>query len=565
MNKQAILHIPQSKYCHPTDEKTVTLRLRMDKKDEPDKLEVVYGCKYDFHTVQKTAAMEPRYQDALYTFYEIQLTLEDVRLAYVFRLWKGQECCYFSEDGITPSYDFKLYYYNCFQLPYINKNDIHPVVEWMRKAVFYEIFVDRFYQGTNSKDTGYINLTWGGIPQPKSFAGGDIPGVLQKLDHIQSLGVNSVYLTPVFESVSNHKYDISDYKKIDGHFGTNADLAELVKEVHGRGMKIVLDAVFNHCGILLPQFQDVLHKGKDSKYFDWFIVHGDRADTENINYEVFGFSGYMPKFNTGNPEVQAYLLDVALFWVREYDIDGWRLDVSDEVSHAFWRTFRQEVKRVKPDCVIIGENWHDAYAYLQGDQYDGIMNYAFTKACLDYYAFGAFGAREFAQKLNHLLMRNTGPVNAMMMNLLDSHDTDRFYTSVNKNKDRLLSAIAVMSMYMGAPCVYYGTEICLEGGYDPDNRRCFDWNEGHWDAAYMEILKQLLSLKQTPALQKGDIHITYDEHLFYIRRKYDKMELLLAANQSGETVRLNQTGTALAANKWTGDILLTDGFVIFQQ
>ncbi|WOO37757.1 glycoside hydrolase family 13 protein [Anaerocolumna sp. AGMB13020] len=564
MNKQAILHIPQSKYCYPIDQNSVVLRLRMDKNDAPDRVEVVYGCKYTFYMEQKTAELEAKYRDDLFIYYETQLTLEDVRLTYVFRIWKEQKYCYFSEDGITEEYNFKLCYYNSFQMPYINKNDIHEVVDWMRGAVFYEIFIDRFYQGKKEKDTAYINLDWGEIPNPKSFTGGDIPGITKKLDYIKGLGANGIYLTPVFCSISNHKYDISDYTCIDEQFGTNEDFAELVKEAHKRDMKIVLDAVFNHCSILLPQFQDVISKGIESEYFDWFIIDGDRVDMENLNYEVFGFSSYMPKFNTSNKAVQEFLLDIAAFWVKEYDIDGWRLDVSDEVSHDFWRKFRTRIKELKSDCVLIGENWHDAYAYLQGDQYDSIMNYAFTKACLDYYAFGTSAAKGFAEKLNQLLMRNNGQVNTMMFNLLDSHDTDRFYTSINKNKDKMLSALAVMNMYSGVPCIYYGTEICLEGGYDPDNRRCFDWDESHWDSSYMEILKKLLALKQKPALQSGDIRITHDDRLCYIRRTYKNSSVLLIVNQSGEAVELNRSESVLAANKLSAGSLYTDGFAVYE-
>ncbi|MFT4146964.1 MAG: glycoside hydrolase family 13 protein [Mobilitalea sp.] len=565
MNKQAILHIPESKYCYPINQNTLVLRLRMDKGDDVDRVEVVYGCKYRFYLEKETAVMEAKYQDDLYTYYEIQLELKDVRFVYVFQIWKDQKCCYFSEDGVTATYDFNLSYYNSFQVSYINKSDVHEVVDWMRETVFYQIFIDRFYQGSKDKNTDYINLDWGKIPNPKSFTGGDIPGITQKLDYLQGLGVNGIYLTPVFKSISNHKYDISDYKNIDEHFGTNEEFKLFVKEVHKRGMRIVLDAVFNHSSNLLPQFQDVVQKGKESEFFDWFMIRGDQVDTENINYEVFGFCDYMPKLNTNNQGLQNFLLDIASHWIEEYEIDGWRLDVSDEVSHSFWRRFRNKVKELKPECVIIGENWHDAYSYLQGDQYDSIMNYAFTKACLDYYAFEKFSAKEFAEKLNHLLMRNNGQVNAMMMNLLDTHDTDRFYTSVHKNKDRLLSAIAVMMLYVGAPCIYYGTELCLEGGYDPDNRRCFDWDENHWDLSFMQKIKTLISLKQIPALQKGEIRITYDEKLCYISRTYLSSEILLVVNQSGETVELSKTGKILIANNLKEDInLLTDGFVVFE-
>lgn len=564
MNKQAILHIPESKYCYPINQNTIVLRLRLDKEDVVDSIEVVYGCKYKYYMEQFTKEMEARYVDDLYKYYEVELTLEDVRLSYVFRIHIGEEYFYFSEDGITSSYDFKLAYYNSFQLPYINKKDIHEVVDWMRSAVFYEIFIDRFHKGIIDKNTDYMNLEWGAIPNPKSFAGGDIPGITQKLDYIKELGANAIYLTPAFESISNHKYDISNYKKIDEHFGSNEDLRTLIKEAHKRGMKIVMDAVFNHCSDRLPEFQDVIEKGRASKYFDWFIIQGDKVDRDKINYEVFAFCGYMPKFNTNNEEVQNFLIDIGTYWIKEYDIDGWRLDVSDEVSHNFWRKFREAVKKVKPDCVIIGENWHDANAFLQGDQYDSIMNYAFTKACLDYYAFEAIDAKGFAQKLNHLLMRNTSQVNTMMMNLLDSHDTDRFFTSVNKNKDRLLSAIAVMCVFLGAPCIYYGTEIALEGGYDPDNRRCFDWDISHWDIPFMEKIKSLLNLKKNEILQKGSIYITHDDALCVITRSYKEKRIIAIFNQSKKTARMNQRGNILVENKLQEDSLLTDGFVIYE-
>lgn len=563
MNKQAIMHIPESKYCYPINQNTLVLRLRMDKRDDVDRVEVVYGCKYQYHEKRETAELEVRYQDDLFKYYEIKLNLLDVRLSYVFQIWKNNHCYYFSEDGLTSFFDFKLAYYNSFQMPYINRNDVHQVVEWMEGAVFYEIFVDRFLQGKKDKNTDYINTQWGEIPNPKSFTGGDIVGITQKLDYIKDLGANGIYLTPIFQSISNHKYDISDYKKVDEQFGTNEEFRKLVDEAHKRGIRIVLDGVFNHCSNLLPQFQDVVLKGKKSRYFNWFIIHGDEIDTKNINYEVFGFCDYMPKLDTSHKEVQDFIIDIALFWIKEFNIDGWRLDVSDEVSHSFWRKFREKVKKVKPDCVIIGENWHDANAFLQGDQYDSIMNYGFTKACLDYYA-SSVSAQEFAERLNHLLMRNTSQVNSMMLNLLDSHDTNRFFTIVDKNANRLLSAIATMCVYMGAPCLYYGTEILLEGGYDPDNRRCFDWEESHWNVSFMKEIKNLLSLKERKVLQKGDICITHDENLCYINRTYKNTQIKLILNQSGKEVEINQTGKILASNHFLDKKLLTDGFVVYE-
>ena len=562
MNQQSILHIPDSRYCFPVSENQVVLRLRMDKTDEIEKVELLYENKYLIQNNQFKIEMENKYEDNLFQYYETLITLEDVRLAYVFRIYEKGKGYYFSEDGITETYDFSLGYFNFFQLPYISEADIHREVSWMKNGVFYQIFVDRFCKGMENKDESYINLKWGDKPNPKSFAGGDLVGITKKLDYIKSLGVNALYLTPIFQSVSNHKYDISNYYLVDKQFGTNEDFKELVEEAHTRDMKVVLDAVFNHSSILLPEFQDVLEKGKDSPYFDYFLISGDKVDIENLNYEVFAHCDYMPKFNTSNEEVQKYLLDITEEWTEKYNIDGWRLDVSDEVSHDFWRKFRKKVKRINPECVIIGENWHDANPFLQGDQYDSIMNYAFTKACMDYYAFDTLDASGFAAKLNHLLMRNTTQVNRMMLNLLDSHDTHRFYTLLKKNKNRLLSAIAVMCTFVGVPCIYYGTEICLEGGYDPDSRRCFDWNEENWDQNFIIVLKQLLGLREEKAVQDGEIRITAKDKLLYIRRFLEGEEITLIANQSGGTVGVTVEGNILVQNGYKGALLQADGFVI---
>lgn len=562
MYEQALLHIPDSKYCFAADEHHLVLRLRMDRKDCVEKVEVIFENKYLFQEKQQKQLMEKKFEDALFAYYEIMLELHDVRLAYIFRIWEKGKGWYYSEDGLSDTYDFELAYFNFFQMPYINSIDIHREVLWMRSAVFYQIFVDRFCRGRKKKNDSYITMKWGDLPSPKGFAGGDIQGIIQKLDYIQELGCNAIYLTPVFPSVSNHKYDISDYHTIDEQFGTNADMHRLVEEVHKRGMKIVLDAVFNHCSERLPQFQDVLKKGRKSPYYDWFLIRGEKPIPEEQNYEVFSFCNYMPKMNTSNKEVQDFLINIGTGWIKKYDIDGWRLDVSDEVSHDFWRNFRRSVKQLKADCVIIGENWHDANSFLQGDQYDGIMNYAFTKACLDFYAFETSNADEFARKLNGLLMRNTWQVNRMMLNLLDSHDTDRFYTAVKKDKDKVLSAAAVMCMFPGAPCIYYGTEIPLEGGYDPDNRRCFDWREEKWDDVFREKLKELLELRKDPIVRDGDIEIKVYQEQLLIQRSLGQQKMILHVNQSGKSLQIEKYGDLMVQNRYDRKMLQKNGYVI---
>lgn len=557
MNFRAILHLQDSQYCYALDERTVRLMLRVSSEDKFGAIDVVYGNKYDYYLVQQSAAMEKIFSDRNFDYYMATIQLQDVRFVYVFRLEYDGKIYYFSEDGISRKYDFSLAYYNSFQLPYINRADILPTVQWFKNAVFYEIFIDRFCMGESGKDKSYINLKWGAVPNPKSFAGGDLYGIREKLGYLKELGVTALYLTPIFKSVSNHKYDISDYYEVDEHFGDKDILKKLITEAHSMGIKVVLDAVFNHCSEKLAQFQDVAKNGKNSPYFDWFIIHGDRI--ENANYEYFGVCTYMPKLNTSNEGVKNFLTDIGLYWIRQFDIDGWRLDVSDEVSHDFWRHFRKEVKKVKPDCIILGENWHDSYPYLHGDQFDGIMNYALTKACLDYFVNDAFDSQGFAKRLSELYVRNTKQVNDMMLNLIDSHDTHRFYTLAEKDKDKLICALAIIFMHTGSPCIYYGTEVPLEGGYDPDCRRCMEWDVPRMSV--YPVIKALAALRGREEIEKGDITFNWRGGLFLLERTAERT-LRLVISKEKQKQNYKPEGNILLSHNYGGGCFSGTGFII---
>lgn len=521
-----------SNYCFPVSKDEIVVRLRTGR-DDFKKVSLIYESKYFFAKRQKSVPMKKAYRNELFDWYEIRLKLKDVRFVYIFLLDTGKEQFYYSEEGLSKEYDYKLCYYTFFQFPYINEADVHESVKWLRTARIYQVFVDRFYMGRKDKDTSYITSKWGDKPTPFSHAGGDLKGVTKKLGYIKGLGFDSVYMTPIFKSSSNHKYNIEDYYLVDPGFGTNEDLKELVDEAHKKNMYIILDAVFNHCSNYSAQFKDVVKKGRKSKYYDWFIVHGDKADEEKVNYETFATTRFMPKLNTSNPEVQEYLLGIAVHYIEKYDIDGWRLDVSDEISHDFWRKFRIAVKeagkRKGKEIAIIGENWHDAASYLRGDQYDSIMNYAVTKSCLDYFANEKLDAEAFAGKLNEILMRNTTTVNDMMMNLLDCHDTERFITSLNGNVTRLKAAFCLIYLFPGAPCVYYGTEILTEGGHDPDCRRCMDWKKaGSAEYKHMaDLLKSLASIRKKYKLYEGEVNITAKKDTFIFTNTTKKRTITL--------------------------------------
>ena len=560
MNKHAVFHSSDSKYCYAIDEKTIEVFLRTSAEDLFENVSIVYGNKYDYYINQTRLSMTPRFCDGTFRYYYAKLELEDVRFVYVFELTEKGKTSWFCEDGIIDAYDFSLAYFNSFQLPYINKSDTMPKVDWLTNAVFYEIFIDRFFSADAEKDTAYVNIAWDEIPNPKSFAGGDLAGIIKKIDYIKSLGVNALYLTPIFTSISNHKYDISDYYQVDKQFGTNETFRKLVEVCHQNGIRVVLDAVFNHCSENLMQFQDVLQKGKASPYYDWFLIDGDNADTTLGNYEYFGVCKYMPKLNTSCPAAEEFLIGIAKHWIEEYDIDGWRLDVSDEVSHSFWRRFRQEVKAIKPDAAIIGENWHDAHVYLQGDQYDSIMNYAITKAMMDYFQKETLDGMGLVHRMSALYLRNTSTVNHMMMNLLDSHDTHRFFTLVDKNVDKLICALALLFVHPGSVCVYYGTEVPMEGGYDPDCRRPMAWSVENEPSAVGKLITALAKLKNHMVIKHGDVDYRYNEKAFVMERSCEDTMIRFTMIREGQHAII--PGKVLLSHNFSENTITGCGFII---
>ena len=550
MNEYALFHKTESNYCYPTSENEITIRLRTSNKDNISKIYLVYGCKYDFYCVQHQKEMELRYVDKLFNYYEVHLKLKDVRLTYIFKILSENKTYYFSEDGLTTTYDFKFNFYNCFQYAYIHSSDIHKEVDFMKNSIFYEIFIDRFAIGNRKKDTSYINMKWDELPKSKSFAGGDLQGIIDNLDYLQSLGINGIYLTPIFKSISNHKYDIEDYYKIDEQFGDEETLLKLVKIAHDKGIKIILDAVFNHISEKSPLFQDVLKNGKKSKYYDWFIF-------KNNEYECFSICKYMPKLNTDNKEVQDYLINVGKYYIEKFDIDGWRLDVSDEVSHTFWKKFRSELKSLGKEIILIGENWHDANKFLQGDEFDSIMNYAFTKALLDYLAFNKYSSKDMSDKLNELLIRNTEQVNKMMLNLMDTHDTLRFYTEINKDINKYLIAITLLFFYEGVPCIYYGDESLMEGGYDPDSRRGFKKDINN--EAY-QLITKLALLRKEQEFINSKLYIKHNNDLLILERISKEYIYRLNVNISFDC-KYN-IDNYLLSNNYNNGFIRTNGFVI---
>ena len=524
MNIQAIYHRPESNYCFATDHKTIVLRIRFAKGEQICKLSVLYNTKYHIAQQQFKQEMQLIASDAQFDYYKATLCLEDPRLAYVFYFEYDNEPYYFCEDGLVSTYNFNLAYFNSFQFAYINDDDVMQNVEWLNNAVFYQIFVDRFCKTDTAKSK--INAKWDELPTPTSFFGGNLDGITENLDYIKGLGATAIYLTPIFKSNSNHKYDTIDFYCVDESFGNKESLKKMVTNAHDKGLKVVLDAVFNHVSRDFEQFKDVIKYGKKSKYFDWFVIDGEKVEQNPPNYACFGDCEYMPKLNTCNKEVQNYLIGVMVYWMKECDVDGWRLDVSDEVSHGFWRKAREAVKAQKSNAALIGEN---SESFLRGDQFDSIMNYALTKRMIDFLVDESIDEKQLAEQLNSLYMRYSDVTNNMMFNLLDSHDTARFYTQIKKDSNRLLCAIATMIFLPGSFNLYYGTDILLEGEYDPDCRRTFDFSrlEDEEIKRFQTSLKELLALKRQPAIKSGKLKIFSQNEALVIERASNEQVLRL--------------------------------------
>ncbi len=374
---------------------------------------------------------------------------------------------------------------------------------WVQDAVFYQIFPDRFANGDTANDPPGTRA-WGGTPTPGNFFGGDLRGILNRLDYISSLGVNALYLNPVFASRSNHKYNTSDYLKIDPAFGDEALFRELVDSCHARGIRVILDGVFNHTGVDFFAFADLKKNGAHSPYAGWYNVHGyPVGPVSRPNYECWWGFGSLPKLMTSNPGVRQYLFDVTRHWLAA-GIDGWRLDVPNEIPHEFWIEWRRLVKSIRPDAYILGEIWDDGTPWLRGDQFDAVMNYPFRSACIDFFASGKIAVSRFDADLARLRLAEGPAVTFAMFNLLGSHDTERFLTLCLGDAGLWKLALLFQMTYPGAPSLYYGDEVGMTGGKDPGCRGTMVWDPSLQNAGMLDYTRAVIGLRRKfPVLRRG--------------------------------------------------------------
>ena len=382
--------------------------------------------------------------------------------------------------------------------------------DWVQDAIFYQIFPDRFANGAPSNNPPNVQA-WGSPPTLWHFQGGDLRGIIQHFDYMLDLGINAIYLNPIFAASSVHRYNPSDYFKIDPKLGSLDDFHTLLKTAHRNHVRVILDGVFNHCGRGFFAFNDVLENSEYSPYKDWFHINRFPLDAfsegEAHNYQAWWNIKMHPKFNTANPQVRKYLFEVARYWI-EQGADGWRLDVPSEIDDdSFWEEFRQIVKSVNQEAYLLGEIWTPDPRWANDKHFDGLMNYPFRDAILRLLSTGTLDMPYFVEKIESLLNTYSRENVYAMYTTLGTHDTERLFTKVEHNVEKAKLAFLLQMAYPGAPAIYYGDEIGLEGNKDPDCRRAFPWDKAEWRQDLRRWVKKLIALrKKIPALRRGDYY-----------------------------------------------------------
>ena len=545
MEYSAIFHDMDKRFCYAIDKDLFVIRVQV-KKDDMKEVILHYEDKYipmERKDTRMTLPMKKVATSQFHDYYEAQLQMHLICLRYFFEFtdMQGEKVYYgnyeFDKECITN----RDRMFDCPQN--LREEEMFEVPQWAANKVVYQIFPSRF-AATQPVD----KELWYKAPiTPMDDLHGNLRGIIEHLDYIKDLGIDVVYLTPIFKSNSCHKYDTIDYYQVDPSFGTTEDLKELVQKSHERGMKVVLDAVYNHTGREFFAFQDILEKGEKSKYLDWYFIDElpPKGEWGEIpNFKCFGYYGGMPKLNLKNPEVEKYITDVACYWIKECDIDGWRLDVGDEISHFFWKNFRKAIKAVKKDMLIIGEIWHYAGDFLEGDEWDTVMNYPFYLNLIDLLADEKINVSQFVQNLGYLKGRLNKKCYPLMWNLIDSHDTARFLHLCHDNKKKQHLAAAFQLLLPGMPMVYYGDEYAMPGANDPDCRRGMYWDEEYQDKEMYNWYKKLMQVRKTHAcIVEGEMIETIandDEDTIVMIRKNGEETIAMLFNCGNSAKEFNE-------------------------
>ena len=477
----------------------------------------------------------------------------------------------------------------------------HSIPDWVYGSVMYQVFPERFANG-RSEINPENTVEWGSVPTRLDFQGGDLYGVIDKLDHIESLGVNILYLNPIFLSGSTHKYDSWDHFKVDPTLGGDDGLTDLISNCHDRNIKVILDCSLNHVHPRHFAFQDIVKNGEKSEYKNWFtifdypvrLIHRPHlyANTYKVgwdgneeeykrylektfdetkvpvevrdddgpivepSYKAWWGVPDMPKVNFESKEARQWALDVTKHWIENFDIDGWRMDVAKELDFSFWKEFRDIAHKANKDTLLISEIFGDTSQWLQGDRFDGTMNYSFREAMTDYFATKRINNKEFADSLANLYSMYSFEALSSCQNLLSSHDVKRFLNRCGNEEDGILGAIFLQATFPGIAGIYYGDEIGLGGADDPFNREPFPWHsEESWNSTILDYTKKLMNIKKSSSIFKyGRFELLDDNEQFVAFRRILKDESMLCIiNRSKSNDDFNIISNAHSVNVIHGD------------
>lgn len=569
MRKEAIRHIPMSEDAYAMNEQRVIFRIRTAR-DDLTTCTLYYGDRSCRQTpvLFTGIPMEVVAQDTMFDYYEIDFNTPYKRICYYFELCKENEKTFYYGDFFHEQLvDDRSEYY---QLPFVHREDIAKVPGWVYNAIVYQIFPDSFATSREYISQKAVETEYQGYPV-RGKLGGTIRGITENVDYLVRLGINCIYINPLFTAGEYHKYDLLDYYSIDPAFGDNHDFKELVDTMHKNEIRVIIDGVFNHCGWNFFAFEDVVRNGENSKYKDWFyevkypVIKPDNME-DIPGYDCFGYERLMPKLNTANPEVIEYFCNVGRYWIQEYKIDGWRLDVASEVNDDFWRCFRKAVKEVSPEALLIGEVWESASHWLDGSMFDSTMNYDMRRHCRRFFADNSIDAAEFDGRVTNMRMRYRKQILSAQLNLLDSHDVSRFFSLCQKSVKKYKLAVLFQMCFCGMPSIFYGDEQGLWGINEEDYRQPIKWSEEH---SLFEFYQKVIALrKKHKGLKYGDYKTLYARKgcsLYVFSREYENEKIIIALNASSREVQWEAPkGKRLMESFVEGNVISAYGYLVIQ-
>ncbi|MBD2677419.1 MULTISPECIES: glycoside hydrolase family 13 protein [Nostoc] len=445
--------------------------------------------------------------------------------------------------------------------------------DWVKHAVFYQIFPDRFARSVPAHQSWLLNVPledWNAPPTFNGYKGGNLWGIIEKLDYLQDLGINAIYLNPIFTSASNHRYHTLDYYQVDPLLGGEEAFTNLLAEVHRRNIKLVLDGTFNHASRGFYFFNDILENGQNSPWFDWFKIEGwpisPYDESRPANYASWCGFRALPELNTNNSGVREYIMRVGEYWIQR-GADGWRLDSADYIkTPGFWQEFRERVKAINPQAYIVGEIPMEATEWLDGTQFDGVSSLPFLNATTafivgdrqvkghlaEYAPPPPADAARYGEEINQLLERYPWEIQLTQLNGINNHDTARLIDVAGGDRPSLYLSTLLLFTFPGAPCIYYGDEVGLTGSYDPDCRRGFP-EQKEWDEKILKFHRQLIKLRHNyPALRIGEYQTLYAQEQVYIfSRRLATENVIIAINAGSSTAKVSIQLSSLTEIKKT--------------